>query len=119
MRRVGRFLLLLSLLLCPNLLRAQNNQNVTVQYGIQIGPGHSVDLKWIASATPGITSYNIYRSTISGSAFTKIASVSAVTLVYTDGGLPAGNTYFYVITSVSSGGESTFSNQVTGAIPQP
>lgn len=95
------------------------SQNVTVQYGIQIGPGHRAILSWTASASSGVTSYKVYRSNISGSAYVVLGSVASPTLTYTDGGLPAGKTYFYVVTAISPGGESSFSNQVTAVVPQP
>ena len=115
-----RFYLLLAFLLLGlgGQVRAQN-QNVTIQYGIQIGPSHQANLHWTASVSSGITAYKVYRSTISGSGFVLIGSTNASTLNYTDGGLPAGNTYFYVVTAVAGTTESTFSNQVTGVVPTP
>lgn len=99
--------------------RAQNNQNVTIQFGLQIGPSHQANLHWTASVSTGVTGYNVYRSVVSGSQFVKIGSVSASTTSYVDGGLPAGNTYFYVVTAVAGTGESGFSNQATGVVPTP
>jgi hypothetical protein len=78
---------------------------------------HIVDLHWIASTSP-LLGYNVYRSTTSGTGYTKInASIVAATL-YTDGNVANGKTYYYVTTAVnSSGQESLHSNQVAAAIP--
>ena len=78
---------------------------------------HSVSLTWNAS-TSTVAGYNIYRSTVSGSGYTKINSSLVTTLTYTDSTVLSGTTYFYVTTAVDSAGtESTYSNQVSAAIP--
>jgi fibronectin type 3 domain-containing protein len=117
--RKTRFLLLLGLLLFFSTVAFGQNQNVTVTYGLQVGPPHSAELHWPASISAGVTGYNIYRSNVSGSGYVKIGSVGGSVLTYTDGGLPAGNTYFYVVTTVGTGGESAFSSQVTGVVATP
>jgi len=78
---------------------------------------HSVSLTWSAS-TSTVAGYNIYRSTVSGSGYTKINSSFVTILTYTDSTVLSGTTYFYVTTAVDSAGtESTYSNQVSAAIP--
>ena len=78
---------------------------------------HSATLTWSAS-TSTVSGYNIYRSTVSGSGYTKINSSLVSALTYTDSTVQGGTTYFYVTTSVDSGGsESSFSNEVTANIP--
>ncbi len=78
---------------------------------------HSVALTWIAS-TSTVSGYNVYRSTVSGSGYTKINSSLVAVLDYTDSTVQSGTTYFYVTTSVdSSGNESVFSNEVSAPIP--
>jgi hypothetical protein len=84
-------------------------------------PVHSVALSWTASSSPNITSYNVYRSTASGSfSPPAIASVTAPTTTYTDNSVTDGVTYYYATTAVnSSGEESTYSVQATAPIPPP
>jgi hypothetical protein len=78
---------------------------------------HSVALTWNAS-TSTVSGYNVYRSTVSGSSYTKINSSLVTTLSYTDSTVQSGTTYFYVTTAVDSAGtESVFSNQATAPIP--
>jgi hypothetical protein len=78
---------------------------------------HSVALSWNASAST-VSGYNVYRSTASGSGYTKINSSLVTTLTYTDSTVQSGTTYFYVTTAVdSSGSESAFSNEVPANIP--
>jgi hypothetical protein len=84
-------------------------------------PVHSVALSWTASSSPNITSYNVYRSTTSGSfSPPAIGSVSAPTTAYTDNSVTDGLTYYYAITAVnSSNQESAYSAQASAAIPPP
>jgi hypothetical protein len=101
------------------------NQNVTLSGSNQTGinfaaapeTAHSVVLTW-APSTSTVSGYNIYRSTVSGSGYTKLNSSLTASLSYSDTSVQAGTTYFYVATAVDSGGdESADSNQVSAAIP--
>jgi hypothetical protein len=79
---------------------------------------YSVMLKWTASPSPGVTGYKVYRSTVSGSGYSKINSSVVSGLTYTDATVVNGVTYYYVTTSVdSSGEESSFSEQVKMIVP--
>ncbi|HEU4752404.1 MAG TPA: malectin domain-containing carbohydrate-binding protein, partial [Armatimonadota bacterium] len=75
----------------------------------------SVSLTWNASS--GATSYNVKRSTTSGSGYVTLAGVSATS--YTDNTVANGSTYYYVVTAVSSGGESGPSNQASATPSGP
>jgi hypothetical protein len=78
---------------------------------------HSVALSWNAS-TSTVSGYNIYRSTLSGGSYLRINSSLVAGLSYTDSTVQNTTTYYYVTTAVdSTGTESTFSNQVSAAIP--
>jgi len=78
---------------------------------------HSVSLTWNASIST-VSGYNVYRSTVSGGSYTKINSSLVAILSYTDSTVQNGATYYYVTTAVdSTGGESTFSNEVSAPIP--
>jgi len=101
------------------------SQNVAVNGANQTGvnftaapeAAHSVGLTWIASTTTTVTGYNVYRSTINGTGYAKIASLGLV-LAYTDPSVQSCSTYYYVTTAVdSTGTESAFSNQATAPIP--
>ena len=79
---------------------------------------HSVMLKWTASPSPGVTGYNVYRSTVSGSGYSKITSSPVAGLSYTDATVVNGQTYYYVTTSVNAAGdESSYSTQIKMIIP--
>jgi len=85
---------------------------------IAAGADHSVMLKWTASPSPGVTGYNVYRSTVSGSAYSKVNSSPVGGLSYTDATVVNGQTYYYVTTSVNAAGdESSYSTQVKMIIP--
>ncbi|WP_282936875.1 S-layer homology domain-containing protein [Paenibacillus sp. RC67] len=72
-----------------------------------------VYLSW--NTVTGVTYYNVKRSTTSGGAYTMAAS-NVTTNVYTDTGLLNGTKYYYVVTAVSTKGESINSSEVS-AIP--
>jgi hypothetical protein len=88
-----------------------------VNFSAAAGSAHSVVLTWTAS-TSTVSGYNVYRSTVSGSGFTKLNSSLVASLNYSDTAVQSGTMYFYVATSVDSGGdESVNSNQASAAIP--
>jgi endoglucanase Acf2 len=73
-----------------------------------------INLSWTASSTAGVT-YNVYRSTSSGfaiSAATRIATgISGTT--FSNTGLSASTTFFYLVTAANANGESGASNQAS------
>ncbi|MGB6776935.1 MAG: hypothetical protein WBD25_13440 [Terriglobales bacterium] len=81
---------------------------------------HSVTLSWKAPRTvPGvaIVGYNVYRSTVSGKEFVRLAS-RVPGPPYEDRLINSGRTYFYVVTSVDqTGRESRFSGEAQATIP--
>ena len=80
---------------------------------------HSVDLFWDAS-TSSVTGYNVYRGEQSGGPYSKINATPVAGTTYTDSSVQAGQTYYYVTTSVGTDGmESTYSNQSLAVIPTP
>ena len=80
---------------------------------------HSATLNWTAS-TSTVIGYNIYRGTVSGGPYALVNASPVAGIQYVDSNVAAGQTYYYVATAVASGNvESTYSNQVTAAIPIP
>jgi hypothetical protein len=79
---------------------------------------HSVVLTWTASTSSGVTSYNVYRGTTSGS-YTLLASAGSQT-TYTDNAVVSGTTYYYVVTALVGTTESAYSTPpAQAAIPTP
>jgi hypothetical protein len=80
---------------------------------------HSVALAWVASTSTTVAGYNVYRGTASGGPYaTRLNSSLVAGLSYTDTTVLAGQTYYYVVTSVdTSGNESGFSTQAVATIP--
>lgn len=76
--------------------------------GIFAQSGHSITLTWTASANT--TSYNVKRSTTTG---TEATIGTSPTPTYKDSAGVAGTKYFYVVTAVNSFGESANSNEVS------
>ena len=81
-----------------------------------VPPVHTVTLKWTASTSPGVTAYNVYRSTQNGSGYTKIGNTTTQ-LTYVDTSVTNGITYYYVVTAIDAAGESGYSNQTIAVIP--
>jgi len=78
---------------------------------------HTVSLSWTAS-TSTVNGYNVYRSTTSGTGYTKLTASLVSVVSYSDSTVVNGTTYYYVTTAVDGGGnESTFSNEAVAVIP--
>jgi fibronectin type 3 domain-containing protein len=87
--------------------------------GTTVAPQHSVDLSWVDSDT-GITGYNVYRATQTGGPYAKASGALLTSKMWTDTGVQAGQTYYYVITAVNpSGVESSYSTETKAIIPTP
>jgi fibronectin type 3 domain-containing protein len=80
-------------------------------------PGDTVvDLTWVQSTSPGITTNNVYRSTTgSGGPYGLLAGLPATTS-YSDTAVVNGSNYFYTVTAVNTNGESAMSGPA-GATP--
>lgn len=79
---------------------------------------HTAALTWVKGAAANPITFNVYRGTVSGGPYTRIASgVNA--LAYTDTTVSSGVTYYYVVSEVDQVTiiESGFSNQVAAVIP--
>jgi hypothetical protein len=95
-------------------------QTETASFTITIvsGTGYSVMLTWAASSSSATTGYNVYRSSVSGSGYAKINSAPVSGLTYTDTTVVGGQTYYYAVTAVDSGGdESGLSADVQEVVP--
>lgn len=78
---------------------------------------HGVSLTWTAS-TSQVAGYNVYRGTQSGGPFATINAAISASTAYNDTSVQSGQTYYYMITAVSSSGaESGYSNEIQTAIP--
>jgi fibronectin type 3 domain-containing protein len=76
-----------------------------------------VTLSWIASTSPSIVGYNIYRGTQKGGPYpTKLTETPQTGTSFVDDTVQSGTTYFYVATAVNSNSESTYSNEVMAKI---
>lgn len=78
------------------------------------GGATQVSISW--TAVSGATSYNIYSATATGVTKTNGTKTVSAANPYTQTGLLAGTTYYYVVTAVNSSGEGVASAQVTAAI---
>jgi hypothetical protein len=78
---------------------------------------HSVTLTWTAS-TSTVSGYDVFRSTVSGGPYTKLTSTPIATTTDVDTSVQAGQTYYFVVTSVNSSGvESADSSEVSAIVP--
>jgi hypothetical protein len=78
---------------------------------------HAVELTWTPS-TSAVAGYDVYRSEVSGGPYTKLDSSIVTADSYTDSNVQAGQTYYYVVTSVTSAGmQSGDSTQAAATVP--
>lgn len=83
-------------------------------------PAYTVSLTWVASTSPNVVGYNVYRRTGTTGSFTQINTVRDGTTAYTDSSVTDGQTYYYETTAVnSSNEESAPSTAVSAQIPAP
>jgi Tol biopolymer transport system component/fibronectin type 3 domain-containing protein len=76
-----------------------------------------VALTWAAS--PGATSYNIYRSTTSGGEPATPTYSGVTSTAFTASSLTNGRTYYFQVTAVNAAGESARSLEVSATPQQP
>ena len=98
------------------------NSPATVTFsGTGLAPQpHSVNLNWAGSTSTNVVGYYVYRSTVSGSGYSRLNGTVEAATMYTDSTVQSGMTYYYVVTAVdSSGNESAYSNQSVAKIPTP
>jgi hypothetical protein len=78
---------------------------------------HSVTLTWTPS-TSTVSGYDVFRSIVSGGPYTKLNSTPVAGTTDVDTAVQAGQTYYYVVTSVDSGSvESADSSEVSASVP--
>jgi Carboxypeptidase regulatory-like domain/Bacterial Ig-like domain (group 2) len=100
------------------------NANVSsVNFAATASP-HSVDLTWgagtIKDPSPGqvVVGYNVYRSSSPAGPYTQLNASPNPGLTFTDREVSAGETLYYVCSTVDSlGNVSGYSNQTTATIP--
>lgn len=77
----------------------------------------AIQLKWEESPVAA-QGYRVYRSSEPGGPYQPVPTGGVNSAEYTDTGLAAGHTYYYVVTSVDANNqESGFSEQITAAVP--
>ena len=86
--------------------------------GLAANPGNPITLTW--NNTLAALTYNVKRATQSGGPYTTVANVPVTT--FTDSNIVSGTTYYYVVSALSSIGESSNSAEASVAscnIPLP
>jgi fibronectin type 3 domain-containing protein len=98
---------------------ATSSPNIAVSgTGVQT-VSHWATLSWTPS-TSSVIGYYVYRGTQTGGPYVKLNAAPVSLNTYTDSAVQAGQTYFYVATSVDSSNiESMFSNEASAVIPTP
>jgi CSLREA domain-containing protein len=78
----------------------------------------TADLDWTNNTESDLAGYSVYRSTTSGGPYTKITTKLLSSSAYTDTGLRADTTYYYVVTAIDDAdNESTYSNEASTSTP--
>jgi hypothetical protein len=88
---------------------------------IELAGSATVRYRVLLSMTYGSSAavgFNVYRGEQSGGPYARLNSDVISAMTYTDSSVDSGQTYYYVATEVdSAGNESSYSDQVTMAIP--
>jgi fibronectin type 3 domain-containing protein len=72
----------------------------------------TVSLDWDDNSEPDLAGYDVYRSTTSGSGYSRLNGPLVGSSDYTDNSVSNGTTYYYVVTAVdTSSNESGYSNE--------
>lgn len=80
--------------------------------------GPYIELSWAIGSEPGVTGYNVYRSTALDTVGTRVNTAPVLTPVFEDQAVSPGATYFYRVTAVNgTGNESDYSAPVEIAVP--
>ena len=101
------------------LSNASNAASITVPVtGTGVVAARAVALQWQPSNSTGVIGYYVYRSTVSGASYTKVASSPVSGTSYSDTNVNSGKEYYYVVTAVNTNGsESAYSTQVAISVP--
>jgi hypothetical protein len=71
----------------------------------------TVKLTWMQSKSAPVSSNNVYRASISGGPYSEIFESAGPIIKYIDAAVVDGETYCWVVTAVSNGNESSYSNE--------
>jgi len=86
--------------------------------GVQAPVSLNVILNWAASTSANVTGYDVYRGTASAGPYTLLTATPLASTSFTDTTTQAGDTYYYVVTSVSSANvQSSYSSVVSVVVP--
>ena len=103
-----------------NVMVVQRIINASMGGACVTGSSHTVSLSWVASTSPNVAGYSVYRGTTSGGPYTKLNSSLATGTSFVDGAVQAGQTYYYVVTAVdTSNNSSVYSNVAQAVVPSP
>jgi len=95
---------------------ADSTKSASATVTVSVPVQHSATLTW--SPGSAVVGYNVYRGAVSGGPYSMINTSLNAPADYADFNVQAGQTYFYVVTSVDgSGVESLFSSEVKALIP--
>jgi fibronectin type 3 domain-containing protein len=84
---------------------------------VSASPGNGqVTVSW--TAPTGAATFNVYKSTTRGGEGSTPYQTGLTTTSFTDTGLTNGSTYYYEVTAVDSGGESSLSSEVSAIVGQ-
>jgi uncharacterized protein YjdB len=78
-----------------------------------LASGNQIALHW--NSVGGATSYQVLRATVSGGPYSPLGVVN--TNNYTDMGLAAGSTYYYVVSAINSTTQSSISAEASATTP--
>jgi fibronectin type 3 domain-containing protein len=76
-----------------------------------LAPAETVRLTWSQSKSTPVSSNNVYRGNVSGGPYSEIFESTGPIIKNIDATVVAGETYCWIVTAVSNGIESPYSNE--------
>ena len=96
------------------------SSSLALSQQVQQVNAHSASLTWTASTSANVVGYNVYRGSAPGGPYMKLNSSMVAATDYTDAGVQAGQTYYFVCTAVdATDNESGYSNEAQAVVPSP
>lgn len=84
------------------------------------GGNLTVDVNWTANSESSLAGYNLYRSTTSGSGFSKVNASLLSSSSYTDNDVAEATTYYYQVSAVdTAGNETLLSSEASATTDSP
>jgi fibronectin type 3 domain-containing protein len=92
-------------------MKRANRASLLVVLIAGLASAQTVKLTWVQSKSTPVSTNNVYRGDVSGGPYSEIFESTGPIIKYLDATVVDGQTYCWVVTAVSNGVESPYSNE--------